>query len=62
VEKTKEFFLIFDICGNFEIFEDFQMDIILPQPKPLHQQFVEAQLDIVVSIQIIPTLQRMMMK
>lgn len=51
VGKDKEFFLIFDICGNFEFFEDFPDGYIPSAAKPLHQQLFEAQLDIVVSIQ-----------
>ncbi len=49
--KDKEFFLIFDICGNFEFFEDFPDGYNPTVAKPLHQQLFEAQLDIVVSIQ-----------
>ncbi|WP_322548910.1 DEAD/DEAH box helicase family protein [Flavobacterium psychraquaticum] len=49
--KDKEFFLIFDICGNFEFFEDFPDGYTPTVAKPLHQQLFEAQLDIVVSIQ-----------
>jgi type I restriction enzyme R subunit len=45
------FFLIFDICGNFEFFEDFPDGYKPTIAKPLHQQLFEAQLDIVVSIQ-----------
>jgi type I restriction enzyme R subunit len=45
--KDKEFFLIFDICGNFEFFEDFPDGYNPTTAKPLHQQLFEAQLDIV---------------
>src|SRR5690606_4111464 len=50
-EKDKEFFLIFDVCANFEFFEDFPDGYIPTAAKPLHQQLFEAQLDIVVYIQ-----------
>lgn len=49
--KDKEFFLIFDICGNFEFFEDFPDGYNPTVAKPLHQLLFEAQLDIIVSIQ-----------
>lgn len=49
--KDKEFFLIFDICGNFEFFEEFPDGYIPTGTKPLHQLLFEAQLDIIVSIQ-----------
>lgn len=49
--KDKEFFLIFDICGNFEFFEDFPDGYNPSIARPLHQLLFEAQLDIVVSIQ-----------
>lgn len=49
--KDKEFFLIFDICGNFEFFEDFPDGYNPSAAKPLHQLLFETQLDIVVSIQ-----------
>lgn len=49
--KDKEFFLIFDICGNFEFFEDFPDGYNPTLAKPLYQQLFEAQLDIIVNIQ-----------
>ena len=49
--KDKEFYLIFDICGNFEFFEEFPDGHIPTVGKPLHQLLFEAQLDIIVSIQ-----------
>ena len=49
--KDKEFFLIFDICGNFEFFEDFPDGYNPTVAKPLHQLLFEAQLDIILSIQ-----------
>lgn len=49
--QDKTFFLIFDVCGNFEFFEDFPDGYKPTIAKPLHQQLFEAQLDIVVSIQ-----------
>jgi type I restriction enzyme R subunit len=49
--KDKEFFLIFDICGNFEFFEEFPDGHTPTAGKPLHQLLFEAQLDIIVSIQ-----------
>jgi type I restriction enzyme R subunit len=49
--KDKEFFLIFDICGNFEFFEEFPDGHTPTVGKPLHQLLFEAQLDIIVSIQ-----------
>ncbi|WP_374362554.1 DEAD/DEAH box helicase family protein [Cloacibacterium sp.] len=49
--KDKEFFLIFDICGNFEFFEDFPDGYNPTVAKPLHQLLFEAQIDIIISIQ-----------
>ena len=49
--KDKEFFLIFDICGNFEFFEDFPDGYTPTAAKPLHQLLFEAQVEIIVSIQ-----------
>ncbi|KQB43887.1 Type I restriction-modification system, restriction subunit R [Flavobacterium daejeonense] len=47
----KEFFLIFDICGNFEFFEEFPNGYEGTTAKPLSQQLFEAQLEIITTIQ-----------
>jgi type I restriction enzyme R subunit len=47
----KEFFLIFDICGNFEFFEEFPDGYEGKTSKPLSQQLFEAQLEIIITIQ-----------
>ncbi len=49
--KNKEFFLIFDICGNFEFFEEFPDGYEGTAVKPLSQQLFEGQLEIVTTIQ-----------
>jgi type I restriction enzyme R subunit len=49
--KDKEFFLIFDICGNFEFFDEFPDGYIPSTTKPLHQLLFETQLEIILSIQ-----------
>lgn len=47
----KEFFLIFDICGNFEFFEEFPNGYEGSTAKPLSQQLFLAQLEIITIIQ-----------
>lgn len=47
----KEFFLIFDICGNFEFFEEFPNGYESTTAKPLSQQLFEGQLDVITTIQ-----------
>lgn len=47
----KEFFLIFDICGNFEFFEEFPNGYEGSTAKPLSQQLFEGQLEIIITIQ-----------
>lgn len=49
--KNKEFFLIFDICGNFEFFGENPEGYESKMMKPLRQRLFEAQLDVVFSIQ-----------
>lgn len=49
--SDKEFFLIFDICGNFEFFEEFPNGYEGATSKPLSQQLFEAQIDVITSIQ-----------
>jgi type I restriction enzyme R subunit len=48
--KDKEYFTIFDICGNFEFFDEFP-DGINPKPsKSLSQLIFETKLDIIIAI------------
>lgn len=49
--KDKEFFLIFDICGNFEFFEEFPDGHQSTTVKPLQQRLFEAQTEVVFTIQ-----------
>ena len=49
--NDKEFFLIFDICGNFEFFEEFPDGYQANIAKPLSQQLFESQLEIITTIQ-----------
>ena len=49
--NNKEFFLIFDICGNFEFFEEFPDGYQANIAKPLSQQLFESQLEIITTIQ-----------
>lgn len=49
--EDKEFFLIFDICGNFEFFEEFPNGYEGNTAKPLSQQLFEAQLEVITTIQ-----------
>ena len=49
--KDKEFFLIFDICGNFEFFDEFPDGFSPKGTKSLQQRMFEAQMDVVFSIQ-----------
>ncbi|MFN4199528.1 MAG: type I restriction-modification enzyme R subunit C-terminal domain-containing protein, partial [Flavobacterium sp.] len=49
--KDKEFFLIFDICANFEFFEENPDGYTPTNSRPLQQLLFEAQLDIIVNIQ-----------
>lgn len=48
--KDKEFFMIFDICGNFEFFEEFPEGVTAKTTKSLQQLMFEAQLEVVFSI------------
>lgn len=50
-KKDKEFFLIFDICGNFEFFEETPEGYHSKITKPLQQRLFEAQVDVVFTIQ-----------
>lgn len=49
--KNKAFFLIFDICGNFEFFDDYPDGYHSRTVKSLRQQLFEAQLNVVFTIQ-----------
>lgn len=49
--QNKEFFLIFDICGNFEFFEEFPEGYNSKVSKPLQQRLFEAQLEVIFMIQ-----------
>lgn len=49
--KDKEFFLIFDICGNFEFFENFPDGFTAKTAKSLQQRLFEAQVEVVFTIQ-----------
>lgn len=49
--KDKAFFLIFDICGNFEFFEEFPNGYVGTTTKPLSQQLFEGQLEVINTIQ-----------
>lgn len=49
-EKDKEFFLIFDICGNFEFFDEFPDGYTPKATKSLSQLIFETKLDIVMAI------------
>ena len=48
--RNKEYFLIFDICGNFEFFDEFPEGAERNSSKPLHQLLFEAQVEVVQSI------------
>jgi type I restriction enzyme R subunit len=48
--KDKEFFLIFDICGNFEFFNEFPDGYTPKATKSLSQLIFETKLDIVMAI------------
>ena len=48
--KDKEFFLIFDICGNFEFFDEFPDGFTPKATKSLSQLIFETKLDIVMAI------------
>ena len=48
--KDKEFFLIFDICGNFEFFDEFPDGFTPKVTKSLSQLIFETKLDIVMAI------------
>jgi len=48
--RNKEFFLIFDICGNFEFFDEFPEGTVATRSKSLQQQLFIAQLEVVQSI------------
>lgn len=49
-EKDKEFFLIFDICANFEFFDEFPDGLTPKASKSLSQLIFETKLDIVMAI------------
>lgn len=49
-EKGKEFFLIFDICANFEFFDEFPDGLTPKASKSLSQLIFETKLDIVMAI------------
>ncbi len=49
--KDKEFFLIFDICANFEFFEEFPNGHTPAAVKSLSEQLFETKLEVVVTIQ-----------
>ncbi len=50
IGRDKEYFLIFDICGNFEFFDEFPDGAKGNTTKSLQQQLFEAQLEVVLSI------------
>ena len=50
IGRDKEYFLIFDICGNFEFFDEFPEGAAGNTTKSLQRQLFEAQLEIVQSI------------
>lgn len=52
--RDKEFFLIFDICGNFEFFDEFPEGTVATRSKSLQQQLFIAQLEVVQSIRTNP--------
>ena len=49
-DKDKEFFLIFDICANFEFFDEFPDGLTPKASKSLSQLIFETKLDIVMAI------------
>lgn len=49
--EHKEFFLIFDICGNFEFFEEYPDGYTAPISKSLQQKVLEAQVEVVFYLQ-----------
>ncbi|MBP9849307.1 MAG: DEAD/DEAH box helicase family protein [Flavobacterium sp.] len=49
--KDKEFFLIFDICANFEFFDEFPNGHTPAPVKSLSEQLFEMKLEVVVTIQ-----------
>lgn len=51
IGQDKECFLIFDICGNFEFFEDKPEGFSSKITKPLQQRLFEAQLEIIFTMQ-----------
>lgn len=52
--RDKEYFLIFDICGNFEFFDEFPEGTVATRSKSLQQQLFIAQLEVVQSIRTNP--------
>ncbi|APA92224.1 DEAD/DEAH box helicase family protein [Myroides sp. ZB35] len=52
IGQDKEYFLIFDICANFEFFEDKPEGFSSKTTKPLQQRLFEVQLEIIFTIQI----------
>ncbi|MEJ8606556.1 DEAD/DEAH box helicase family protein [Riemerella anatipestifer] len=50
-DQDKEFFLIFDICGNFEYFDEFPDGYQPSQTQSLQSRLFEIQLDIVFHLQ-----------
>ncbi|MGV1003003.1 DEAD/DEAH box helicase family protein [Empedobacter falsenii] len=51
IGQDKECFLIFDICGNFEFFEETPEGFHSKVTKPLQQRLFEAQLEVIFTIQ-----------
>jgi type I restriction enzyme R subunit len=49
-DKDKEYFLIFDICANFEFFDEFPDGLTPKASKSLSQLIFETKLDIVMAI------------
>lgn len=52
--RDKKYFLIFDICGNFEFFDEYPEGASGNKAKSLQQQLFEAQLEVVLSIRSNP--------
>ncbi len=50
IGRDKDCFLIFDICGNFEFFDEFPEGVSATKQKPLQQQLFLAQLEVIQSI------------
>ncbi|MRJ09236.1 DEAD/DEAH box helicase [Ornithobacterium rhinotracheale] len=50
VGKDKEYFTIFDICGNLEFFDEHPEGVTSTPTEPLHQRLFKAQLEVVMAI------------